>query len=301
MHLELHDDEAVARIHAVHAGVEGSDGKRVEGTPPGLHHGGRRGAPGRGSPVRRVHAKVLGRRALEHGVGHLAVDEHQRPLAARPDVLEEGLHHRGTPQVPLVDGGGDLMDVLRGHEGSLMAGGGDGRLHHGLRPAALGEKHGQTHGGRLVDHQGGHHAYPTLLEVQQIALAEIPADEIGMIPEAHALGLPAGEPVEEGLRLMVIVPARAEDHRVEAVEALRGSVPGKAGDRDLASLERARDVKIALGDIRPGETRDETDAAGHPADTTTGQRRAGLGYEARQRGARMNERGPADRREAARA
>src|SRR5678816_2314635 len=122
------------------------------------------------------------------------------------------------------------------------------------------------HGGRLVDHHGGHHAYPTLLGVQQIALAEIPADEIGRIPEAHARSLPAGEPVEKGLRLMVIVPARAEDHRVEVVKALSGSVPGNAGDRDMAVLQRALDVEIAVGDVRPGETRDEADAAGHRAD-----------------------------------
>src|SRR5438093_11514916 len=159
-----------------------------------------------------------------------------------------------------------------------MAGGGNGRLHHRLPPAALGEDEGQMMGGRLVDHDGRNHAHATLLEVQEIPLAEIPPDEIRRIPEAHARSLPAGEPVEIGLRLMVIVPARAEDHRVEAVKAPSGSVPGNAGDRDMAVLERALDVEIAVGDVRPGETRDEADAAGHRADTTTGEGTPGSGY-----------------------
>ena len=38
MHLELHDDEAVARVDPVHASVERSDAKRVEGAPPGFDH-----------------------------------------------------------------------------------------------------------------------------------------------------------------------------------------------------------------------------------------------------------------------
>jgi hypothetical protein len=80
-----------------------------------------------------------------------------------------------------------------------MAGGGDGRLHHRFPPAALGEDKGQMMGRRLVDDHGRNHPHATLLEVQQVPLAEIPADEFRRIPEAHALGLPAGQPVEKGL------------------------------------------------------------------------------------------------------
>ena len=91
MHLELHDDEAVARVDPVHASVERSDTKRVEGAPPGFDHPWGRDGWGRGPSVSPVNTEIFPRRVLEHGVGQLAVDEDERPLPARPDVLEKGL------------------------------------------------------------------------------------------------------------------------------------------------------------------------------------------------------------------
>src|SRR5882724_7843515 len=121
--------------------------------------------------------------------------------------------------------------------------------------------------GRLLDHDGGNHDNPAVLEVEQIALAQIPADEIGRVPEGHALRFPTGEPGKKNLRRMVIVPARAEDHRVKAVEPLLGGIPGNAGDRDISDFERPLDVQVAVGDVRPGETCDEADAAAHSGDS----------------------------------
>jgi hypothetical protein len=118
-------------------------------------------------------------------------------------------------------------------------------------------------GGRgLTQKDGGNHADATLFEIEQIPLGEVPSDETRRVPEAYAGGLPAGEPREVGFRLVMIVPARAEDDGVEAVEPLLRRVPGNARDRDAAGFERPPDMAIALRDVRPGEAGDEADAAG---------------------------------------
>jgi hypothetical protein len=114
----------------------------------------------------------------------------------------------------------------------------------------------------LLEDYGGNDADATLLEIQQIPLAEVPADEIRGVPESHAGRLPAGKPGEVGLRRMMIVPARAEDDGVESVEPLRRRIPGKARDGDAAGFERPPDVTIAVRDVRPREAGDEADARG---------------------------------------
>jgi hypothetical protein len=114
----------------------------------------------------------------------------------------------------------------------------------------------------LLQQDGGNDADATLIEIQQIPLGEVPPDETRRVPEAYAGGLPAGEPREVGLRLVMIVPARAEDDGVESVESPLWCIPGNARDRDAAGFECPLDMAIAVRDVRPGEAGDEADAVG---------------------------------------
>jgi len=130
-------------------------------------------------------------------------------------------------------------------------------LDHGPVPSALGEHGGEGVGRRLFQQHGGHDAHPALLEIEQVALAQVPTHEVRRIPEAHATALPARQPGEKGFGRVVIVPARAEDGEIDVIETGPRHIPGDAGDGDPALFEGLLNVAVALGDVRPRAAGDE--------------------------------------------
>src|SRR5215467_9540851 len=103
VHLDLHDEETGGGLDAVHPRVErperhplnGAAGRRDDAR-------GRVRAPG-GPPVARMDAEVSGSGELEHRGGQDLFDEEERPLPARPDLRQEGLHDGRPPDSTAVE------------------------------------------------------------------------------------------------------------------------------------------------------------------------------------------------------
>ena len=219
-----------------------------------------------GAAEARLHPEVAGGRALEHRVGERGIDEDQRPLAPALDLLDEGLDHNRAADLPGPERRRHLGHRLVRDEAGVVRRGPELGLHDHRAPAM--PRHHRLESIRcpgLQDH-GGHGGHAGRLQGGQVALAQVPADQVGRVPDARPRALEAVEPGPEPLGVEVVLPVGAQHHRVEAVEVGARHVPRSGLHHRPAALERPLRQPVALRDLRPAP-------AGHEADARHGARR----------------------------
>ena len=121
---------------------------------------------------------------------------------------------------------------------------------------------GSCEAASLVEHDRRHRRDAGGGQLQQVALAQVPADETRRVPDRHPGGVEEVQPRGKRLDRVVVVPVRAKDDRVEVAEVLVSAVPGTGGDGDAPALQGRLNQGVAIRDVRPRRTRDEADAAG---------------------------------------
>lgn len=184
-------------------------------------------------------------RALQDGVAELAVEVDQRPLALGLDLREERLHQIGLVR-QFVDRPAELL--RSGRTADRVPGGrADGRLDHDLLAVQPTDDLAQA--GARGDLRR-HDRDALLTELEQVLLVGVPADQVGVVEHRYAGLVELAEPFGELQEPDVVVPDRAEQHRV-----VRGPVDRRVGpdfgDRvEARSTEGGRERQVVRVQLR---------------------------------------------------
>ena len=244
----LHQEQLVADLHAVDAGDGGFLVQASKDALSPLAQRRTRGDHLDRAAVLRLRAEVPRGGALAHGVAELATEEDQRGLALRLNLGHERLYQdlaatARLPQIALAlfgSSGGEPEGMPRQHR--------DRRLDHRLPGPELPEQLGHRAGVALLEQNRRRKPGAPRLEVQEVALVEVPAD---LRDGVAARNLPGGQlvqPAKKRALIFVVVPARAEDE-AGAVRGQRVQLPAQRGHAKAETLQRQPQRAVVRGEV----------------------------------------------------
>jgi len=176
-------------------------------------------------------------------------EEDQRPFSFRGDAVDVFLKHYAGAAVEFVkellrSEGIVFCDELR-----AVSGRGDSRLHHCFVPAKVAEF--LLQGDQILvvfGPEGGNNRDAFGVEVAEVALVRVPAEERGRVENRNVRGVELLDPGEKSFGLEVVVPTGADQDGGAGGPVLAGIVPDSGMGLDAVLGERVQEEAVVFSE-----------------------------------------------------